>query len=313
MENLSIKFTVGIPAFKIIFLHDCIESILHQTYSNFEIIIFDDCSPDPINTLIENIGDKRVMYFRNDFNIGAENVVNNWNKCLEMASGEYFILMGDDDIMTPTYLEEFLNLIDKYPNIDVYHCKSLIIDDKNRPLRFTNSWPEFETVYENIYHRIMNLRQQYVSDWVYRTSVLKGIGGFFFMPLAWSSDDITAYLAAGTKGIAHTQKPLLHYRQSQYTISMSGNVKLKMKAILLEELWLNKFLAIKPMNSDLLYYENIKDQLSNFVRLKKNLTISLSLKQNRFKLKEIVFWLYNKNSFGLSYTDLIISLLKSFK
>ncbi len=88
-------FTIGIPAFKGTYLKDCIDSILAQTTTDFELVIINDASPDPIHELVQNYDDERIRYYENDHNIGAEHVVQNWNRCLEHAKGKYIVLMGD--------------------------------------------------------------------------------------------------------------------------------------------------------------------------------------------------------------------------
>src|SRR5690606_28530398 len=110
------KFSIGIPAFKARFLKECIDSILSQTFSDFELIIVNDASPENIDDIVKNYSDSRIRYYVNEKNFGAEQVVDNWNKCLSYALGDYFVLMGDDDLMMPNYLYEFSKLIDRYPN-----------------------------------------------------------------------------------------------------------------------------------------------------------------------------------------------------
>ena len=84
------KFSIGIPAYKAIYIRDCIESVLNQSYKNFEIIIINDASPDDIEGIVNMYSDRRIKYFRNDINIGAKEVVINWNNCLQKANGDFF-------------------------------------------------------------------------------------------------------------------------------------------------------------------------------------------------------------------------------
>ena len=111
------KFSVLIPAYKRKYLKEAIDSILLQTYCHFELIIVDDASPEDIKSVIAEYHDDRIRYFRNEKNCGAINVVDNWNICLAYTQGDYVICMGDDDRMLPCCLEEYCNLIEKYPGI----------------------------------------------------------------------------------------------------------------------------------------------------------------------------------------------------
>ncbi|MBC5773716.1 glycosyltransferase family 2 protein [Pontibacter sp. KCTC 32443] len=291
------------------FLSECIKSILTQKYTNFELIIIDDFSPDRLETTINQFRDDRIRYYRNSQNIGGKNVINNWNKCLEKASGEFFILMGDDDMMEPDYLEEFEKLIKKYPDLNVYHCRSQIINEKSETITFTPSWPEFETLYDNIWHRINNgKRDQFISDFVYRTKFLKMNGGFVNLPLAWGADDITAYVACGTKGIAHTNKPIFKYRKNSLSITSTGNPEMKMRAIDLEQKWFEDFLLKQPeCNYDYILYKDINRKVHQHIRRKKLQVISLSLKSDFWK--NAGRWIYSSRKYNISVVNILYAML----
>ena len=99
MVNLSFV----LPAFKRRFLKEAVASILSQTYSDFELIVVDDCSPEDLKSICDEFSDARLKYVRNEVNLGGKNLVNNWNRCLELATGEYCVLASDDDIYLPHY------------------------------------------------------------------------------------------------------------------------------------------------------------------------------------------------------------------
>ena len=306
------RFSIGIPAFKSKFLKECILSILSQTYTNFELIIVNDCSPEPLGDIIKQFDDERIKYFVNETNTGALNVVNNWNKCLNEADGEFFVLMGDDDSMEPDYLEEFDKLIQKYPDLDVYHCRTRLINEDSKPIMLTPSWPEYESVYENIWHRINSFRVQYISDFVYRTDALNERGGFFYLPLAWFSDDVSAYIASGDKGIAHTNKPVFNYRVNSLTISSTGNNEMKMEAIMQLNTWFNVFLAKKPSSAqDALVHENISKGLKKYLQKKKINTIVYSLNKNI--LSSAYKWYKLRKKYRFTVNELLLAVFEHFK
>lgn len=300
--NKHIKFTIGIPAYKDNFLALCINSILQQTYKNFEIVIVNDCSPNNIKSVINDFKDTKIKYFENEKNIGKENLVKNWNKCLELARGEYFILMGDDDILEKNYLEEFSKLIDKYPSLDIFHCRTTIIDENSIPVELTPSWPEYENLYEMMMHRVRNLRMQYISDFVFRTEKLKSIGGFYPLPLAWGTDDLTAFIVASEKGIAHINIPLLKYRKSNINLSAIGDPLKKIEAINLQQEWFTKFLNNEPDNKfDLLNYRIIKNELHQYIKRKKIKTVSEALNTN---FASLTYFIKSRNKIKMSFLDL---------
>ena len=99
------EFSITIPAYKAKYLNECIDSILAQTYKDFELVIVNDASPEDLDSIVNQYIDSRIRYYVNEKNCGAINVVDNWNKCLEYAKGEFIICMGDDDKLMPNCLE----------------------------------------------------------------------------------------------------------------------------------------------------------------------------------------------------------------
>lgn len=230
------KYSIAIPAYKATFLFECIDSVLSQSFTDFELIIVDDASPYNLDKIVSRFHDSRIRYYKNKENCGAINVVDNWNICLSYARGEYFICMGDDDKLLPNCLEIYNELIDEYPDLDVYHGFAEIIDEHSSIMTLQVARPKFESVYSLMWHR-WNGRVQFIGDFLFRTVALRKEGGFFKLPLAWGSDEISGYRAACSKGIANTQIPVFQYRRNSQTISNTGNVVIKIGAVRLEEQW----------------------------------------------------------------------------
>jgi glycosyltransferase involved in cell wall biosynthesis len=305
-----LTFSIGIPAFKSIFLKECIDSILNQTYTNFELIIIDDYSPESIDKIVASYSDSRLKYFRNDTNIGAENVVDNWNKCLEKSVGDYFILMGDDDRMEVDYLEEFIDLIYKYPDLDIYHCRSKIINEKSIPYSITPINPEYENIYDYLFSCLKNHRQQYISDFVYKSNTLKSNGGFYKLPLAWGSDYLSAYIACCTNGIAHTNKTVFNYRINQYSLTSTGNVFLKRKALIAYENWVSDFLDIIPTDTEDIFKRSLAH--TAFIEYREGTKMSI-IRQTLGQLKftSCLTLLKSMKELQLSYSDILYALVEA--
>lgn len=79
MERL---YSFVIPAYKSSFLKEAIDSILAQTYTNFELIIVNDASPEDIESIVNSYEDYRIRYYVNSENIGGKNLVAQWNKSI---------------------------------------------------------------------------------------------------------------------------------------------------------------------------------------------------------------------------------------
>ena len=309
MENNSeVSFSILIPAYKGRFLEMAISSVLCQSYDNWELVIVDDCSPENLKAIVERFEDSRIRYYRNERNFGAIDVVDNWNKCLDYAKGDYVICMGDDDMLCPNCLVEYLSLIEKYPGLDVFHGMTEIIDEDGKVIDLQEGRPEYETTYSLIYYRWLG-RSQYIGDFLFRRSVLLELGGFYKLPLAWASDDISAIRASGKKGIANTLPAVFRYRSSAITISSSGSVELKLKAISLEMEWyrLNmKSLYSKPID-DLFALK--LDEMFNRVFFKKRMRlISGDIKEHPM---HFFMWLFKRKQPGLSLRIVVFGLLSA--
>lgn len=79
-----------------------IESVLAQSFADLELIVIDDGSTDETRVIVERFADQRLVYLRNESNLGPQG---NWNRCLEVARGEYFKLLPHDDLLHPLCLE----------------------------------------------------------------------------------------------------------------------------------------------------------------------------------------------------------------
>lgn len=103
--------SVLMPAFNSeLYIAEAIESILNQTYSNFELIIFDDGSTDNTRAVIENYSDSRIVKVLSDKNYG---VVRARNEMIDLAKGQYIALMDADDIAEPTRFEKQVKSIER--------------------------------------------------------------------------------------------------------------------------------------------------------------------------------------------------------
>lgn len=219
------KFSIVIPSYKSRYLSEAIESVLTQTYCDFELIIVDDCSPEDLKSIVDTFNDNRIQYHRNPSNYGAQHLADNWNNCIKYCSGDYIINMGDDDRLLPCCLEEYTKLIIKYPDLNVFHAKTQIIDEDGEVFLLQDSRPEWESMYSMMY-RIWNYdKHQYIGDFCISKTWLTQNGGYINYPYALNSDWSTATLAASKKGIANGNIPMFQYRQNRYSISRTQNIR----------------------------------------------------------------------------------------
>ena len=239
------KFSITIPAYKSQFLAEAIGSVVAQSYADWELIIVDDCSPEDLRVIVTPyLTDSRIHYFRNEKNCGAVDVVDNWNICLSYCTGDYVICMGDDDRLLPCCLEEYRKLTEQFPDLNVYHARTEIIDEQGDTTSLQEQRPQWESALSFLWNRWDHRSQQFIGDFCYRIGYLKDAGGYYKMPLAWGSDDITALMAAKEHGIANTQAFCFQYRENAQTITSStSNARTKIEARIAQLHWYEAFLS----------------------------------------------------------------------
>ncbi len=304
------KFSILIPAYKSLFFRDALKSVLEQSYTDLELIIVDDCSPENLNSVVKTFSDSRIHYFRNDNNTGAIDVVKNWNKCLSYATGDYVLCMGDDDMLAPSCLADYCGLIHKYPNLYVYHTRTILIDEESNMYEIQEQRPEYESGFSLWWHRWNGRNKQYIGDFLFERRNLVDNGGFFYLPLAWASDDITAVRAAIPKGIANSNVPGFYYRQSIYTISMSGNERLKADSSFLEEEWYRSKLAsaCTEDNVDILLIQLISRNIDIHFQKKRYLCMMRDLHENPIR---VLKWMKNNRKFQFKYASIANAFFRS--
>lgn len=91
------------------FIEETIQSVLNQTYTNWELIIVDDCSTDNTDEVLENFKDSRIRYFKNDKNSGA---AVSRNKALREARGQWIAYLDSDDLWMPEKLEKQIHFME---------------------------------------------------------------------------------------------------------------------------------------------------------------------------------------------------------
>jgi glycosyltransferase involved in cell wall biosynthesis len=122
------KISVCMPVFNgEKFLQQAIESILTQSYGNFELIIADDCSTDESRSIINSFAsrDKRIRTIFNERNIG---LFPNYNQCLEAASGQLIKLFAQDDLLHKECLSKCIAAFRAHPEVVLVSVKRVCID-----------------------------------------------------------------------------------------------------------------------------------------------------------------------------------------
>jgi glycosyltransferase involved in cell wall biosynthesis len=105
---MSLKISVCIPTYNgATYLKECLDSVYQQTFTDFEIIICDDCSIDKTVEIIESYAkkDNRIQLYKNEVNLG---LVGNWNQCIKKANGKWIKFLFQDDYMEPDCISKLM-------------------------------------------------------------------------------------------------------------------------------------------------------------------------------------------------------------
>jgi glycosyltransferase involved in cell wall biosynthesis len=201
------KISICTPTFnRVNLLPFAIESVLKQTYQDFELIICDDGSSDETPNLMSQYTDNRIKYIRHPQNIGKSN---NMRSGFDAAIGEYFIKFDDDDKLTPQFLERTVAVFEKDSSIDFVGTDHWIIDinnERNEAKTKNNSrfWGRenlAEGIVANLLEVVFVHQSFQIGATLFRRRVLEEIN---FMQPNWQNcedNDLFVRLAlAGKKG-----------------------------------------------------------------------------------------------------------------
>ena len=112
-EPMPLVTVITVTYNSAIYVKDAIDSILHSSYTHFELIVGDDCSSDDTWRIVQSYTDIRIRSYRNEVNLGE---YPNRNKAIEMAKGEYLLFIDGDDMIYPHGLEFMVRMLDAFPD-----------------------------------------------------------------------------------------------------------------------------------------------------------------------------------------------------
>jgi len=152
------------------YIGEAIESVLVSTYSNFELIVVDDCSSDDTFKIAQSYAknDQRVRVYKNENNLGD---YPNRNKAASYAKGKYIKYLDSDDIIYPHGLEVMINCMERYPEAG-FGLSENTFEDKPQPAYLD----PHQSYTQNFFHRDLFGRAPGSS--IIRTAAFNDVGGF---------------------------------------------------------------------------------------------------------------------------------------
>lgn len=220
MNNLAII----IPYYKIQFFRETLLSLEAQTDKRFQLYIGNDASPDdPLPTIKETLTIP-YQYYNYAENIGGKNLAEQWERILHETGGnfEWFMILGDDDMLSPNFVEEFYKNL---PEINSNQCNVIKyaqywVDEKGKRINENTEFPKLFSRLENWKKKFVTGERASLSEHIFRTSEFKK-HGFQKFPLAWGSDDAAVFDVAGASPLYFIHTAQVMVRVSPESISGS--------------------------------------------------------------------------------------------
>lgn len=158
------------------FLRRAIASALTQTYQDYEILVVDNASTDRTADVLATFSDRRIKYFRNEHDMG---MVGNWNRCLQLATGEYVAFLHDDDIWLPNFLERMVEVLNTHHDVSYVHCSCRLMDMEGAVFDIHKVWQE-DWLRPGAEALVELIPEQYIyfSTVVARRSCYRTVGSF---------------------------------------------------------------------------------------------------------------------------------------
>lgn len=211
-EHPTVKVTVFIPVYNgERFLAEAIDSVLAQTYRDFELLIVDDGSTDGSVDIVRRYGDPRIRLERNERNRGGPYTR---NRGLQLAKGEYLAVLDADDVCEPHRLEQCVAFLDCHPEMAAVGSAGTYIDEEGRVLFVVQPPTSWEAVRAQIFIRNCFLH----SSVMFRRAPVLAIGGYDErLPYA---QDYDLFLRLGAEHpLANLLSPLVRYRVHREQVS----------------------------------------------------------------------------------------------
>ena len=169
--------TIGIPTYNRAsgFLTQALESAVNQTYPNIEIIVSDNCSTDHTEEVVHGFSSPRIRYFKHTENIGP---INNFNFCVQEARGQYFLMLHDDDLIDPDFVEACMTAVDDNTDMGVIITGTRKIDGNGTILAETPNRLRNDSTKDFFLGWFSGKVALYLCSTLYNCERLKEIGGF---------------------------------------------------------------------------------------------------------------------------------------
>jgi len=201
------------------FLRNAIDSILGQSFSDFEFIIKDNCSTDDSVAIIESYHDHRIIFTRNTRNLGPGGSLNN---CIGEARGEYITIAHGDDIWDIDFLAVNIAYLEQHPSASLAHSLMSRIDEQDNatPAQLHSNVGEYRIDrYEDVLQRLFKSCYILTPTVFVKRASMKYYENRYIYTCDWS---LYLNLAVARENFIFINRPLIQYRVSSSSETAIG-------------------------------------------------------------------------------------------
>lgn len=294
---------IVIPYYKIDFFEQTLKSVATQTDKRFTLYIGNDASKDdPVYLIQKHFPDGNYQYFDYKENLGGTNLAMQWERILENVKEEWFQILGDDDVISENFVEEFYNNIEVIDSekSNVVKYSQRWIDDIGVPINSYSNYPKTLTPIENWENKFINGGRSSLSEHIFRTLSYQQFK-FKKIPLAWGSDDIAILEFSENKSIIFIHEAFVDIRISNENISgrSDNSIQKEIAMHYLEEFFITKYYKVLPKSY---IVSKIQNQIKYAFRNSPNdlrinlfkIYLNLGEYKKIFLLPKLYYYLYSK-------------------
>jgi glycosyltransferase involved in cell wall biosynthesis len=259
---MTSQLAIIIPAYKEKFLEKTLISLVNQTNKDFNVYVGDDNSPYDLKSICDKFASVlNIEYVKFENNIGAKNIIEQWDRCIALSKNETWIwLFSDDDIADVACVDLFYSTIKKdNAYFDVYRFNTRVINDNDQIIGESVESPTVDTSVNMAYNILMGNRGNSMPDHIFSRVIYEKYG---FVKTDWAqgADWATSIQFASDKGIYTIPGAKVNWRLS--SMNISGTVQCEREKKIRGHLqclsWIInyfQFLEIRPIEG--ISYQNV--------------------------------------------------------
>ncbi len=238
--------TICIPTYKRTeYLRHALDSCLAQTYPHYQIIVHDDTQDDSIRRIAESYSSSKIRYYQNKPALG---LIPKLNLFLDLATTEWIVMLADDDVFEPTYLEALVPYISQQPRATLIKGRFGIINKDGGLIRMDGQTPPALEAFKSI-GMMLHKDQEFkisISGFLFPRKTLKELGGFADFHQGWHTDRL-AWIQLASKGLLLSDpRQLCNIRLHDSTLTMEADTNFD-----------------KAIQTQFAFYDTVKQTLLN--------------------------------------------------